>query len=95
MGCQGVAVADDVVDLGLAEHFVGRHAQLLAAVGKHGVAHGLARAHDGLRAQIELLAHGAPRRAGAGLHHGLERRREQKGVVTPQRCISSSADSGA
>jgi hypothetical protein len=44
-----IAVAHDVVDLGLAEHLVDDHAQLVAAVGKHRVAHRLAGAHDGLQ----------------------------------------------
>ena len=68
-------VAHDVVHLGLAKHFVHHHAQLLAAVGKHGVAHGLARAHQALQLELELLA-----RAGAGLHHGLQGGGEQKAV---------------
>mmetsp|Transcript_53761 Transcript_53761/g.126787 ORF Transcript_53761/g.126787 Transcript_53761/m.126787 type:complete len:404 (-) Transcript_53761:79-1290(-) len=71
---QGLAVADDVVHLGLAEHLVDRHAQRIAAPGEHRVAHRLARAHQ--RAQLQAVA----LRPGLGLHHGLERGREQEGV---------------
>ena len=48
------AVADDVVDLGLAEHLVRDHAERVAAPGEHGVADRLAGAHD--RAQREREA---------------------------------------
>jgi hypothetical protein len=68
-------VADDVVHLGLAEHLVHHHAQLLAAVGKHRVTHRLACAHQALQRKAELLA-----RLGVCLHHGLECRGEQKAV---------------
>ncbi len=69
------AVAHDVVDLGLAEHLVDRDAELLAAVVKHRVAHRLTGAHDALQLEFEMFA-----RLRIGLHHGLERRGEQKGV---------------
>jgi enoyl-CoA hydratase/carnithine racemase len=69
------AVADDVVDLGLAEHLVDRHAQLLAAPGEHRVAHRLAGAHQALQVQTAKCAG-----SGAGLHHGLERGREQEAM---------------
>ena len=52
---QGGAVAHDVVDLGLAEHFVDRHAELRLAVVKDCITHRLARAHDGLQLQAKLL----------------------------------------
>ena len=80
---QRVAIADDVVDFCLAEHFVRLHAHLLLAVAKHRIAHSLARAHDGAQFELELLAHGRVGGAGVGLHHGLEGGGEQKGVGYP------------
>ena len=50
------------------------------AVIKYRIPHRLARAHDGLQSQPELLAHAAAGTAGISLHHGFERGREQKGV---------------
>ena len=79
-GPQRIAVAHDVVDLGLAKHLVGLDAQLLLTVAKHRVTHRLACAHDGLQLELELRADGARGGAGVGLHHGLECRREQEGV---------------
>ena len=69
------AIADDVVDLGLAEHFVHGHAELVAAIGKHSVAHGLASTHDGAQPQAVV-----PARLRHLLHHGLERGRKEKAV---------------
>ena len=42
------AVADDVIDLGLTEHFVHCHSEFISAIRKHRVTHGFARTHDGL-----------------------------------------------
>ena len=57
---QARAVAHDVIDFGLAEHLVHRHAELLLAIGEHRIAHRLARAHDGLQSQavVALAARG-------------------------------------
>ncbi|CUJ26303.1 Uncharacterised protein [Achromobacter xylosoxidans] len=70
-----LAVADHVVHFGLAEHFVGRHAQGGLAPLEDGLADAFAGAHD--RAQGQLIAI-----AGFGhrFHHHLERGREQEGV---------------
>ncbi len=72
------AVADHVVDLGLAEHLVDHHPELVTAVREHGVADRLAGAHDGLQLQAELAS-----RLRVGLQHGLERGGEQEGVGDP------------
>ena len=66
-------VADDVVHLGLAEHLVDRDAERLAAPGEHGGADRLARAHH--RPQAERVARARLR---DGLHHHLQRGREQE-----------------
>ena len=63
------AVADDVIHLGLAKHLIHRHAQFIAAVSKHRVAHSFAGAHDGLHIQLKLR-----RRMRVGLHHGFQGR---------------------
>ena len=63
-----VAVAHNIVNLGLAKHFVHRHAHFVTAIGKHCVAHGLACAHAGLQLQGKMLA-----RLRVGLHHSFER----------------------
>ena len=70
------AIAHDVVDLGLSEHLVDHHAQLVAAIAIHRIAHRLTGAHDGLQLEPVLLA-----RLRASFHHGLERSRKQKGVA--------------
>ena len=69
-------IAHDVVDLGLAEHLVDRDAELALAIVEHGVAHRLARAHDGLQLQVELLAHRGGRTARVRFHHRLKGGRE-------------------
>ncbi|MDT4840512.1 hypothetical protein FQZ97_743380 [compost metagenome] len=69
------AVADDVIDLGLTEHLVHGHAELVAAVRKHRVAHRLACAHEAFQLEAIVLL-----RRGNGLHHGLERGGKQKAV---------------
>ena len=43
------AIANDVIDLGLAKHFIGRDTQLVHAIRKNGIPHRLARAHAGLQ----------------------------------------------
>ena len=70
------AVADDVVHLGLAEHLVDDHAQLVAAVREHALAHGLAGAHDGLQREPRMRLPRLRRHA----HHRLERGGKQEGV---------------
>ena len=69
------AIADDVVDFGLTEHFIDHHPQLVTAIGEHSIAHGLASAHDGLQVNAVTFA-----RTGVGFHHGLERRGKQEAV---------------
>ena len=89
------AVADDVIDLGLAKHFVDGDAQLFLAVGKHRIAHRLAGAHDGLQAQAIGAAHGAPGRAGGCFQHGFERGGEQKSVRHGAACHELQRHLGA
>ena len=74
------AVADDVVDLGLAEHLVRHDAEPVAAPGEDGVADRFAGAHDGAQLQVEAAA-----RIGHRLHHRLERGGEEKAVRHPVR----------
>ncbi len=69
------AVADDVVDFGLAEHLVDRDAQRVAAPVEDRVADRFARAHD--RAQHQAVAR---TRARLRLHHRLQRGGEEEGV---------------
>ena len=69
----GRAIAHHVVDLGLAEHLVDAHTELLAAPMEDGVAHRFARAHQRAQLQAVLLA-----RLGHGFHHRLQRRGEEK-----------------
>ena len=68
-------VPHHIVDLGLSKHFVHDHAQFIACVGEHSVAHGLAGAHDGLELEFEVLA-----RMRISLHHGFECSRKQECV---------------
>ena len=72
---QRLAVADQVVHLGLAEHFVGRDTQGLAAPLEDRFPDAFARAHDAAQGQPVPLA-----RLGHRLHHQLQRRREKEGV---------------
>jgi hypothetical protein len=70
---RGLAVADHVVDLGLAEHLVDRHAELLARPLDHRHAHRFAGAHDGAQVEAVFLFRFRHR-----LHHQLERGGEQE-----------------
>ena len=70
-----VAVANDVIDLSLAKHFIDHHAQRVFAVIKHRITHRFTRAHQTFELEFEVLA-----RLRVGLHHGFERCGEQKAV---------------
>ena len=65
------AIAHDVVDFGLAKHLVDRHAQLLLAISKYGIAHCFSGTHHGLELEFELAA-----RRGVRLHHRFQSRRK-------------------
>ena len=70
-----VRVADDVVHLGLAEHFIDRHAERILCPCEYRRADGLAGAHHAAQREVETRA-----RRGHRLHHHLQRRREEEGV---------------
>ncbi len=69
------AIADDVVDLGLAEHLVDGHAEPILRPLEDRLADRLASAHDRAQGQVEACP-----RLRHRLHHHLERRRKQKGI---------------
>ncbi len=68
-------VADDVIHLGLAEHFIDRHAQRIATPIEHRLTHRLSGAHQGTQLQLIRRA-----RFGHRLHHHLQRGRKQECV---------------
>src|SRR5262245_6162996 len=72
---QRVRIPDDIIDLGLAEHLVDRHADVLCAPFEYGFADCFTRAHD--RAQRERVA---PLRLRYRLHHHFQRGGEEKRV---------------
>ena len=75
---ESVAVAHDVVDLGLAKHFIDLHAQLLITPQIHRITHGLARAHERFKLEFERFP-----RLGKRLHHRFERGGKEKRVRDP------------
>jgi hypothetical protein len=72
------AVADDVVDLGLAEHLVDGHAQRSRHQAKTASPTASPALMMARSRSVVALA-----RLGHGLHHGLQRGREQEGVRHP------------
>ena len=68
-------VADDIVHLGLAEHFIDRHAERILRPREHRGAYSLAGTHHAAQREVELCV-----RPGHRLHHHLQCRREEKGV---------------
>ena len=73
-----LAIPDHIVDLGLAEHFVDRNAEILPGPLDDRHAHRLPSAHDRAQVQVEAFL-----RLGDGLHHQFQRGREQERVPHP------------
>src|SRR5207302_1558572 len=73
---QGLRIADDVVDLGLAEHLVDGDPERLAAPFEYRFTQRLAGAHDGAQRKLITLL-----RLRHRLHHHLERGRKEEAVA--------------